>query len=305
MATTTNLGLTKPTVGADDDAWGTIQNTLSDGIDAVFAPTGTAVSLNIGASKSLNLGGSVSSAAWTTAGVKIKQAAATYTDTSSSGTVADTRINNIGAPTLAASSAAVYTNAYGTYFADPVAGTNVTLTNKWALGADSLKVAGLVDISAAAAGQVKFPSSQNASSDANTLDDYEEFTFTPTLTYGGASTGQSLSNVIGKGVKIGKRVFVDISFTNTTRGSSTGAAKIGALPYASQTDANFVLDFFINIANGAQGSAFVYYAELLSNSTDLDIYYRYLTNGSQAAASEADFPNGTTVRLSFSYMANA
>lgn len=45
---------------------------------------------------------------------------------------------------------------------------------------------GLVDLSGAAAGQIKFPASQNASADANTLDDYEEGTWTPSL--GGTAT---------------------------------------------------------------------------------------------------------------------
>lgn len=49
---------------------------------------------------------------------------------------------------------------------------------------------GLLDISGAAGGQIKFPATQNASADANTLDDYEEGTFTGTLTgVSGSVTG--------------------------------------------------------------------------------------------------------------------
>ena len=56
MATTTNLGLTLPTVGADDDTWGTISNTLDIGVDAVFAAagSGTSVGLKVGSGKTLN-----------------------------------------------------------------------------------------------------------------------------------------------------------------------------------------------------------------------------------------------------------
>lgn len=62
----------------------------------------------------------------------------------------------------------------------------------------------LLDISHASAGQIKFPASQNASADANTLDDYEEGTWTPsvggTATYTGSNTGSY--------IKIGKLVFI-------------------------------------------------------------------------------------------------
>ena len=43
-------------------------------------------------------------------------------------------------------------------------------------------VGALLDISAAGAGQIKFPATQNASADANTLDDYQEATYTGTAT---------------------------------------------------------------------------------------------------------------------------
>lgn len=88
---------------------------------------------------SLTIGGNQSVSAWTTNGVQYKTSASTLTDGTSSGTVAAAYTNKFGGNTIAAGSATTYTNYIGSYFTDPVAGTNATFTNKYALGTDSLK----------------------------------------------------------------------------------------------------------------------------------------------------------------------
>lgn len=93
-------------------------------------------------SASLITSGNLSAAAWTTAGIRAKMAAASYTDTSSSGTVAAAYTDLFGAGTILASSATTYTSYYGAYFVAPIASTNVTMTNKSALGADTISIGG-------------------------------------------------------------------------------------------------------------------------------------------------------------------
>jgi hypothetical protein len=61
-----------------------------------------------------------------------------------------------------------------------------------------------------------------ASADANTLDDYEEGTFTPTLPAG--STGVSYTTQFGKYTKIGNVVYIHISIVISAVSSVPGAA---------------------------------------------------------------------------------
>ncbi len=81
---------------------------------------------------------------------------------------------------------------------------------------------------------IKFPATQDASSNANTLDDYEEGTWTPTLS-GTVSnpTGTPGGTNVGHYVKVGRAVHIraNITFSAITGGS--GDARIGGFPFAS------------------------------------------------------------------------
>ena len=90
----------------------------------------------------------------------------------------------------------------------------------------------LAEIATAAKG-VAFPATQVASANANTLDDYEEGTFTATATVGGSSTTQS--NNAGFYTKIGRVVFVKCRVTFTSLGSGTGQLLV-SLPFTAASD---------------------------------------------------------------------
>lgn len=84
----------------------------------------------------------------------------------------------------------------------------------------SLTVGTLTDLSAAGAGQVKFPSTQNPSSNANTLDDYAEATFTATLV--GCTTSPTYTIRV---TKVGNQVIMTLPSASAITGTSNSTGK--------------------------------------------------------------------------------
>jgi len=99
--------------------------------------------------------------------------------------------------------------------------TTPGLTNSGPLAGTTGTFSGLIS---ANGGQIKFPASQNASSDANTLDDYEEGTWTPT-----APVSLVVTNAFYQ--KIGNTVYLNV-FVNVSSNSSSSGMIINGLPYA-------------------------------------------------------------------------
>jgi hypothetical protein len=81
---------------------------------------------------------------------------------------------------------------------------------------------------------ITFPATQSASSDANTLDDYEEGTFTPTA-FGGSTAGTTTySSRSGAYTKIGNQVTVWL-YVGVTGMTGTGNLILGGLPFAQNS----------------------------------------------------------------------
>lgn len=82
----------------------------------------------------LSLGNNVTFPAWTVNGAVLNSIARTYTNGTSTGTVAAIALHSLAASTLAATNATTFTDAANLYIAgDVAAGTNVTLTNSYGL----------------------------------------------------------------------------------------------------------------------------------------------------------------------------
>jgi hypothetical protein len=102
-------------------------------------------------------------------------------------------------------------------------------------------------------GGIKFPATQISSADGNTLDDYEEGTWTPT--FAGSTTNPSVTQSTqsyGSYTKIGRIVYATFHIHVTAVSSQgSGNLRIAGFPYSQIDDAS--------VENGAvfyQGSAF-------------------------------------------------
>jgi hypothetical protein len=78
---------------------------------------------------------------------------------------------------------------------------------------------------------IGFPATQVASSDPNTLDDYEEGTFDLGIAFNGSSVGVTYVARAGKYTKIGNQVTVTGVIELSSKGAQSGIAQITGLPF--------------------------------------------------------------------------
>jgi hypothetical protein len=142
-----------------------------------------------------------------------------------------------------------------------------------AFSSTGLAVTGLTDISAATSGQIKFPATQNASSNANTLDDYEEGTWTPVYQGSTGSAGSAAYSSSGSYTKIGRLVNLNCRLDITNVGSWTGNFQISGTPFpftAGSSGADF--HGVTRIASVTFGALVSYYVSRLpSGGNVLDL----------------------------------
>ena len=151
---------------------------------------------------------------------------------------------------------------------DGAGGTRMTL-NSTALGIGVAPVAGRGAVQLSAG--VGFPATQVASADVNTLDDYEEGTFTPT-TLGSTLAGVGVY-LIQKGnyTKVGNLVFFNI-YVGTSAHTGTGDMYVGGLPFTSNGTANQFSSVTLGQTNNlAMSASNVATAIIVNNSTQINI----------------------------------
>jgi len=162
-----------------------------------------------------------------------------------------------------------------------------------------------------AGGQMMFPSSINGSGGVNTLDDYEEGLFTPTLvaTTTNYTTVNYHADTAGSYTKIGNMVLCQITCrtTSVTLGSSAGYMTVQGLPFAadSRTAAGDDSEWTCHIHAGDHfdSGKFPSGGYLSPGSTTLYIYYN--TNGTSSMTpldhNHMDAGNGVRIQCTVMY----
>jgi len=129
-------------------------------------------------------------------------------------------------------------NAGGFQIADDTGGLGATRLQIDSVGNatfnSSISVGGATPSTTGAG--LTFPATQSASSDANTLDDYEEGTWTPTLGGTGTSPTCSYNQQNGTYTKIGNIVTINFNlYTNSISGGG-GSILVKSLPFACSSN---------------------------------------------------------------------
>lgn len=154
----------------------------------------------------------------------------------------------------------------------------------------TLTPAGLVDISGVGAGQIKFPATQNPSANANTLDDYEEGTWTPVV--GGSATYTTQSGVY---TKIGRLVHVICNFQINAIGTGSTTI-ISGLPFSVGTNGATAPVLYLSAA-----TALIHVIALFNIGTSTVTLYSNTAATGTLSSGTTVLGNSTFINFSASY----
>ena len=143
----------------------------------------------------------------------------------------------------------------------------------------------------------------SATMSSELLDDYEEGTFTPSLSFGGGDTGMSYSSRSGSYIKIGSMCYIQGQLDLSSKGSSGGDAAFGNFPFQV---GNYVS------GTGQEGSGFITWWANFSSTNSETVFW--INEGGTTASiyvakpqtniqtqTQADWNNNTQIRFFAQY----
>ena len=135
---------------------------------------------------------------------------------------------------------------------------------------------------------------------ANKLDDYEEGTWTPSVTFGGGNTGVSSGASSGSYTKVGRMVYASALLLLSNKGSSTGNAKITGLPFSmgAGNSMNGAVSFAVIERISFNG---VLTGTVATSNTTISLLETASGNNTAQNITNSDFNNSTALRFNVTY----
>ena len=135
---------------------------------------------------------------------------------------------------------------------------------------------------------------------ANQLDDYEEGTWTPSITFNQSSTGITHDVQNGKYVKIGSAVYVSCHCSLTSKGTAVGVADLNGLPFTINQQA-FGAFQPIGDRQGLSTAGVPVNLYVAAGNTYTRLYKNGFTGTGNSTVTNANFTNTTDIDVNFVY----
>lgn len=141
-------------------------------------------------------------------------------------------------------------------------------------------------------GQIVFPATENPSSNANTLDDYEESTWVPTLA---SATTTTYTTQTGNYIKIGRQVTVWCTLVINSRGNGSQST-IAGLPFQADLTASGVVGYW-----ASANTTFTTLTATVNTGTSTVTLSGATVATADLASPINVFKDGTTVQFTVTY----
>ena len=151
---------------------------------------------------------------------------------------------------------------------------------------------------------IDFSATSDASgSTSELLDDYEEGSWTATVTYSNSGSA-TLSESLGFYTKIGNQVHIQAAITFSAQGSGSGNVKINGLPFTSSGDNGKRINGFMTYATGFSSLNSIPVLYVAGAYTYMEIFHLGQSNGTATGITNVTRNNcssNTTIRLYAAY----
>lgn len=152
---------------------------------------------------------------------------------------------------------------------------------------------------------ITFPATQSASSDANTLDDYEEGTFTPSIATDATQPTVTYTARGGGYIKVGTLVYFSMRIVVSTISGGTGALNLAGLPFtaidASGGGGWGYQAVSIGYTAGWTAGTTPYNALVFQNSTNVRPYYTATLGGNKTDNNISQVAGGMEIYVAGCY----